>query len=100
MLKLNNDSLYKIINIYIKTNIDCMKKIENLRNLFICKEIWNIANGFINNLECNITNMNDINLKICNIHDNVNIEYIDKIKNEIKKYKKIWRMIYYKILCC
>lgn len=88
MINLNNDSLYNIINIYIKTNIDCVKKIQNLRNLFICKEIWNIVNGFINKLECKIINMTDINLKICNIHDNVNIEYIDKIKDDIKKYKK------------
>ena len=91
MLYLNDDSLYKIVEIYINTNIDCKKNIHLIQKLFICTKLWNIyknSTKLIDRLQCNTINIDDINLKICEIHDNISIEYIDKIIKELKKYRR------------
>ncbi len=89
MIKLDNDCIGKVYKSYVKHYIYCKKNKCDLKKFNFCKKIYNICKDIKCMEDCNIIRVPNINLKLCNIHDNVDIEYVKRLVNCIETYKRI-----------
>ena len=89
MLILNDDMLLLLWKYYIKTVVVCIKNEEMINNFFVCKKMYDIFKKNKKKLiewDCKILIISNINYKICSTHDNIGIEYVNKIVGQIEKY--------------
>ena len=90
MLLLNDDILLEIWTRYVYNKIECIRNIELINKLFVCKKLYNIYKINKNKIlkwRCNLLHISEINYKVCNIHDNIGLEYVKKVLGQIEKYK-------------
>lgn len=85
MLHLPNEVLLHILHMYYEI-IKCKKNKKELNKINICKKMYDY-NKNNNYFKCNILYINNINLKICNIHDNVSLDFVDKLIKQINHVK-------------
>jgi len=88
MLNLDKDCISNLYKNYIKNYVICKKNDCDLKKFYFCKKVYDICKEikFIN--DCNIINILNIKLRICSIHDNVDISYIKNLLDCIESYKK------------
>tara|TARA_B100001564_G_C20531463_1_gene619970 strand:+ start:414 stop:881 length:468 start_codon:yes stop_codon:yes gene_type:complete len=89
MLILNDDMLLLLWKYYIKNVVVCIKNEEMVNNFFVCKKMYDIFKENKKKLiqwDCKILIISNINYKICSTHDNIGIEYVNKIVGQIEKY--------------
>lgn len=83
MLQLTDDTIIYILNLYTNKYIKCKKNSVKIEKLYICKKIKNL---FIKNImckfECILFNIKK-NFKICCYHNNVTIEYLNRLVQQI-----------------
>ena len=92
MLLLNEDILIEIWKYFIKIDIICIKNGKNINKLFICKKLYDIYKENkkkIISWKCKMLDISKINYKICNIHDNIGLEYVNKVIGQIEKYNSL-----------
>ena len=89
MLILNDNMLLLLWKYYIKNVVVCIKNEEMVNNFFVCKKMYDIFKKNKKKLiewDCKILIISNINYKICSTHDNIGIEYVNKIVGQIEKY--------------
>lgn len=88
MLKLDNDCISKVYNSYINNFVYCKKNYNQLNKFYFCKKVYDICKNISINNDCHIINISNINLKLCSIHDDVDIQYVKNLLDNIESYKK------------
>ena len=89
MLILSDDILLLLWQYYMKNNIKCIKNSMNINNFFVCKKMYDI---FKKNKEkiikwdCELLNIDKLDNKICHIHDEIGINFINNLIGQIEKY--------------
>ena len=95
MLILNDDTLLLLWKYYIKKNVICKKNVEMINNMFICKKMYDIYKknkDKIVKFDCNLLYISKINYMVCDIHDNIGLEYANKIIGQVEKYMSLQDM--------
>lgn len=89
MLILNDDILLLLWQYYIKNVVVCIKNGKMVNNFFICKKMYDIFKKNKEKLirwDCKMLEIPKINYKICDKHDNIGLEYANKVVGQIEKY--------------
>ena len=89
MLILNDDMLLLLWKYYIKNNVKCIKNKEAVNSFFVCRKMYKIFKENKKKLiqwDCKMLLITNINYKICSTHDNIGIEYVNKVVGQIEKY--------------
>ena len=89
MLILNDDVLLLLWKYYIKNVVVCIKNKEIINNFFVCKKMYDIFKKNKKKIiqwNCKMLIITNINYKICDKHDNIGIEYVNKVVGQIEKY--------------
>ena len=89
MLILNDDMLLLLWKYYIKNNVKCIKNKEAVNSFFVCRKMYEIFKENKKKLiqwDCKMLIITNINYKICSTHDNIGIEYVNKLVKQIEKY--------------
>ena len=89
MLILNDDILLLLWKYYIKNDVKCIKNKESVSKFFVCRKMYEIFKKNKKALiqwNCKMLIITNINYKICSTHDNIGIEYVNKLVKQIEKY--------------
>jgi hypothetical protein len=89
MLILSDDILLLLWKYYIKNNVKCVKNSKNINNFFVCKKMYDIFKlnkEKIIQWDCKMLKIQKIDYKICDKHDNIGLEYVNKVVGQIEKY--------------
>tara|TARA_Y100000589_G_C27141309_1_gene624850 strand:+ start:483 stop:953 length:471 start_codon:yes stop_codon:yes gene_type:complete len=89
MLILSDDILLLLWKYYIKNGVVCIKNGEAINNFFVCKKMYDIFKKNQKKIiqwDCKMLIISNINYKICSTHDNIGLEYVNKIVGQIEKY--------------
>lgn len=92
MLILNDDMLLLLWKYYIKNVVVCIKNEEMINNFFVCKKMYDIFKKNKKKIikwDCKMLIISNINYKICSTHDNIGIEYVNKVVGQIDKYMSL-----------
>tara|TARA_B000000565_G_C23684683_1_gene339546 strand:+ start:18 stop:476 length:459 start_codon:yes stop_codon:yes gene_type:complete len=88
MLQLDDDCISKVYKSYLDNFTICKKNICDLQKFYFSKKIYNVCKNIKINNNCHIINISNINLKLCNMHDNVDMLYLKKLLDGIESFIK------------
>ena len=84
MLQLSDDILVHILNIYTNNYIKCIKNNKEIEKLYICEKIKDLyINNILNKLKCNLFIVKKKKIKICSYHNNVSMQYLDRLIKQL-----------------
>lgn len=89
MLILSDDILLLLWKYYIKNNVKCIKNKEAVNSFFVCRKMYEIFKENKKKLiqwDCKMLLITNIDYKICDKHDNIGLEYVNKVVGQIEKY--------------